>query len=81
MIGAAGIYILNLVGYDYDDADDSLKKSIANLLNKHSEYRICQIAEEYVDSVPEVGLPDLLEHLDNKDFPVVPMEEADVEYY
>ena len=82
-LGAGGIYLFNLVGYDYADADVKLKKSVATLLARHGEHKICQIAEQYVDTIPDATLGGLLKHLSSKakHLRVHPEPEVEGEYY
>ncbi len=67
-IGGAGFYIFSLVGYDFDDADSSTKAGLAQLIDKHGEYKLCVMADEYKEEEPDIDLRSLLARIaDNVD--------------
>ena len=82
-IGAAGFYIFNLVGYNYDDANKGLKIEISRLIKKYGEGQICEIADQFIAEVPNATLPALLQRIKEKadHLQIDSVEPIDVEYY
>ena len=82
-LGGGGFYIFNLVGFDFKDADNGMRKAISALFRKHGEYRICQLAADVVADHHDVTLSYLLSKLskDAKDLPITPLEEQEGDYY
>ena len=62
-IGGAGFYIFNLVGYDYKDVDNGTRIEINKLIEIHSEYKLCYMADDYVERNPEIKLRSLLKKI------------------
>jgi hypothetical protein len=80
-MGGAGFYIFNLVGFNYDDADNKIKAAISQLVNKYSEYKVCAMADRYVQENSNIGLRPLLAKIEeNAPFYEMPAE-AKVEGY
>ena len=82
-IEGGGRYIFDLVGEDYNDADSRTKKAIAALFKKYGEYRICQLAADYVDEFSGVSLRSLLKSIAERAelLPIKPLEEQEGDYY
>jgi hypothetical protein len=82
-LGGAGFYIFNLVGYNFDDADNKLKIAINELVDKHGAFKICELSQNYVDEFPDASLPDLLQwiRVEAPKLPTIPLSEREGEYY
>jgi len=63
--GGAGIFIFNLVGFKYEDADIKTKKAIEQLIVHYGEEKLCAYAEYLVEGQPEITLPTLLKTIKN----------------
>ncbi len=76
-LGSVGIYIFNLVGYDYNEVDAKTRCAIDQLIVKHGEYKLCYMADEYVEEQPEIKLRALLNMIKEKApyFVMPPLEE------
>ena len=59
-IRGAGFYIFNLVGCDYNDCDTGTYNLINQLILQHGDYKLCYMADEYVEQDPGIGLRPLL---------------------
>jgi hypothetical protein len=82
-IGGAGFYIFNLVGYDYKEADTGTRNAIDQLITNHGEYKLCYMADDYVNADPGIGLRLLLEKISkNAKSNMMPAlkETAEIEY-
>ena len=60
-----GVYIFNLVGYDYNEADKKLKKAIENLVTIFGEEKLCSYADYLVAGQPDITLPVLLKRINH----------------
>lgn len=76
-LGGAGFYILDLVGLDYKDADKKLRAEISQMITKYGEYKLCYMADEYVEEQPEIKLRPLLSKIEEEAFyfEMPPLEE------
>ncbi len=82
-LGGGGFYIFNLVGADFNEVNDRMRISISNLFKKHGEYRVCQLAADFVADVPDTTLSSLLGWITKKAdlLPITPMSEVEGDYY
>lgn len=62
-IGGAGFYILDLVGYDYNDADDKTKAEISKLIDIYGEEKLCEMAHHVKTTSTEIRLAELLKKI------------------
>ncbi len=65
-IGGAGFYIFSLVGYDFDEADSKTKAALVQLIDKYGEYKLCVMADEYKEKIPDIELRPLLARIADK---------------
>ena len=63
--GGAGIFIFNLIGFNFEDADIKTKKAIEQLIVHYGEEKLCAYAEYLVEGQPEITLPTLLKRINN----------------
>ena len=63
--GGAGIFIFNLIGFNFEDADIKTKKAIEQLIVHYGEDKLCAYAEYLVEGQPEITLPTLLKRINN----------------
>ena len=63
--GGAGIFIFNLIGFSFEDADIKTKKAIEQLIVHYGEDKLCAYAEYLVEGQPEITLPTLLKRINN----------------
>ena len=63
--GGAGIFIFNLIGFSFEDADIKTKKAIEQLIVHYGEEKLCAYAEYLVEGQPEITLPTLLKRINN----------------
>lgn len=67
-LGSVGLYIFALVGYDYNDVDVKTRCAIDQLIVKHGEYKLCYMADVYVEEHPEIKLRQLLNKIKDNAF-------------
>ncbi len=82
-LGGGGCYIFNLVGEDFNKVNNRQRIAITNIFKEHGEYRVCQLAEDYVAEVPDATMVSLLSHVFEraKRLPVIPLSEREGDYY
>ena len=76
-LGSVGLYIFALVGYDYAEVDAKTRCLIDQLIVQHGEYKLCYMADEYVEEQPEIKLRPLLSKIEDNAFyfEMPPLEE------
>ena len=67
-LGSVGLYIFALVGYDYNEVDAKTRCLIDQLIVRHGEYKLCYMADEYVEEQPEIKLRALLGKIEENAF-------------
>ncbi len=63
-LGDVGIYILDLVGLDYNDADKKIRAGINQLIAKYGERRLADLACLVVEDYPKIKLGALFKRID-----------------
>lgn len=63
-LGGVGIYILDLVDLDYNDADKKIRAGINQLIDKYGERRLSDLARLVVEDYPKIKLGALFKRID-----------------